>query len=73
MRGSPKALKPGRSRYRFEQMADLVNDRVDDPAKAQVDRYVDRGTQSRHPPSACINPDRHPANAPARTRSKNTV
>ncbi len=33
-------LKPGWQRVKFGQLAECVNDRVDDPSKAGVDRYV---------------------------------
>lgn len=33
-------LKPGWRRVKFGQLAECVNDRVDDPSKAGVDRYV---------------------------------
>ncbi len=33
-------LKPGWRRVKFAQLAECVNDRVDDPSKAGVDRYV---------------------------------
>lgn len=33
-------LKPGWQRVKFAQLAECVNDRVDDPSKAGVDRYV---------------------------------
>ena len=33
-------LKPGWSRWRFDQMAMSVNDRVDDPSQAGVEHYV---------------------------------
>ena len=33
-------LKPGWKRVKFAQLAECVNDRVDDPSKSGVDRYV---------------------------------
>ena len=33
-------LKPGWPRVKFGQLAECINDRVDDPSKAGVDRYV---------------------------------
>lgn len=37
---SNQTLKPGWKRWRFDQMAISVNDRIDNPAEADVDYYV---------------------------------
>jgi hypothetical protein len=36
----PEAIQDGWNTRRFDQMAVIVNDRVDDPSKADVERYV---------------------------------
>ena len=33
-------LKPGWQLWRFDQMAEMINERIDDPTKAGVERYV---------------------------------
>ena len=35
-----RELKPGWQMWRFDQIAAIVNDRIDDPSKAGVERYV---------------------------------
>ncbi len=45
-------LKPGWQRVKFAQLAECVNDRVDDPSKAGVDRYV--GLEHLDPESLAI-------------------
>jgi type I restriction enzyme, S subunit len=37
---SESSLNNGRRKFRFDEMATMVNDRVDDPSKANVDYYV---------------------------------
>lgn len=37
---SNQTLKPGWKRWRFDQMAINVNDRIDNPAEADVEHYV---------------------------------
>jgi hypothetical protein len=38
--GVPLKLKPGWRMMRFEEIAENITDRVDDPSEAGVDRYV---------------------------------
>ena len=37
---SESSLNNGRRKFRFDEMATIVNDRVDDPSQANVDHYV---------------------------------